>query len=118
MISHFNEKDALAVSAIRALVIDEINKANSGHPGMALDIAPALYVLYKNHIVADPKHPEWINRDRFVLSSGHNSALLYAMLHVAGYEVSLDDIKQFRQLNSQATQNLAGPKALMPPVVL
>ena len=101
MISHFNEKDALAVSAIRALVIDEINKANSGHPGMALDIAPALYVLYKNHIVADPKHPEWINRDRFVLSSGHNSALLYAMLHVAGYEVSLDDIKQFRQLNSR-----------------
>lgn len=101
MISHFNEKDALAVSAIRALVIDEINKANSGHPGMALDIAPALYVLYKNHLVADPKHPEWINRDRFVLSSGHNSALLYAMLHVAGYEVSLDDIKQFRQLNSK-----------------
>ncbi|MCQ2799502.1 MAG: transketolase [Bacilli bacterium] len=97
----FDKTDALAVSAIRALLIDEINKANSGHPGMALDIAPAMYVLYKNHLVADPKNPEWINRDRFVLSSGHNSALLYAMLHVAGYEVSMDDIKSFRQMHSK-----------------
>lgn len=97
----FNKTDTLAVNAIRALLIDEINKANSGHPGMALDIAPAMYVLYKNHIVADPKNPEWINRDRFVLSSGHNSALLYAMLHVAGYDVTMDDIKQFRQMHSR-----------------
>ncbi|MCH4210484.1 MAG: transketolase [Bacilli bacterium] len=95
-----NSLDKEAVAAIRSLLIDEINKAKSGHPGMALDIAPALYVLYKNHLIADPKDPKWINRDRFVLSSGHNSALLYAMLHVAGYAVSMDDIKKFRQLNS------------------
>jgi transketolase len=92
--------DDLCVGALRALVIDETNHAKSGHPGMALDIAPALYVLFKNHLVADPEHPEWLNRDRFVLSSGHNSALLYAMLHLAGYKVSLDDLKAFRSLNS------------------
>ena len=93
--------DQLAVSAIRCLLLDEITKANSGHPGMALDIAPAMYALFKYHLVADPKNPKWINRDRFILSSGHNSALLYAMLHVAGYDVTIDDLKQFRQLNSR-----------------
>jgi transketolase len=92
--------DDLAVAAIRSLVIDEINTAKSGHPGMALDIAPALYVLYRNHLVSDPAHPEWINRDRFVLSSGHNSALLYAMIHLAGYGLTIDDLKKFRQLDS------------------
>jgi len=92
--------DGLAVSALRALVIDETNHAKSGHPGMALDIAPALYVLFSKHLVADPAHPTWINRDRFVLSSGHNSALLYAMLHLTGYGVSLDDLKAFRSINS------------------
>jgi len=92
--------DKLSVSALRALVIDETNHAKSGHPGMALDIAPTLYVLFQKHLVADPEHPEWVSRDRFVLSSGHNSALLYAMLHLAGYGVSLDDLKGFRSLNS------------------
>jgi transketolase len=96
----FAEVDDLAVSAIRSLIIDEINTAKSGHPGMALDIAPALYVLYRNHLVSDPAHPTWINRDRFVLSSGHNSALLYAMLHLAGYGLTIDDLKKFRQLDS------------------
>jgi len=99
----FKKDDALddrCVGAIRALIIDETNTAKSGHPGMALDIAPALYVLYKNHLVADPEHPEWVNRDRFVLSSGHNSALLYAILHLSGYKISLDDLKAFRSLNS------------------
>lgn len=93
--------DQLAVNSIRCLLLDEIQKANSGHPGMALDVAPALYVLYKYHLIADPKNPNWPNRDRFVLSSGHNSALLYAMLHVAGYDVTIDDLKAFRQLNSR-----------------
>ncbi|MBP5091355.1 MAG: transketolase, partial [Bacilli bacterium] len=92
--------DKLSIGAIRALVIDEISKANSGHPGMPLDIAPAIYTLVKNHLVADPKDPKWINRDRFVLSSGHCSALLYAVLHLAGYAISLDDLKSFRQLDS------------------
>ena len=92
--------DQLSIGAIRALVIDEISKANSGHPGMPLDIAPAIYTLVKNHLVADPKDPSWINRDRFVLSSGHCSALLYAVLHLAGYAVSLEDLKNFRQLDS------------------
>lgn len=95
------EIDAKSINTIRCLLLDEIQKANSGHPGMALDIAPAMYTLYKYHLVADPKHPTWINRDRFVLSSGHNSALLYAMLHVAGYDVTIDDLKSFRQLNSR-----------------
>lgn len=89
-----------SVTALRALVIDTINKANSGHPGMALDIAPTLYVLFRNHLVADPKNPEWVNRDRFVMSSGHVSALLYSMLHVAGYGLPMEDLKVFRQLHS------------------
>jgi transketolase len=92
--------DRLCVAALRSLVIDETNHAKSGHPGMALDIAPTLYVLFKNHLVANPEHPEWLSRDRFVLSSGHNSALLYAMLHLSGYGVSMDDLKAFRTLNS------------------
>ena len=92
--------DELSVSTIRSLCIDEINKANSGHPGMALGSAPILYTLWTRHLVADPKDPEWFNRDRFVLSAGHASALLYAMLHLSGYELSMDDIKQFRQLGS------------------
>ncbi len=93
--------DRLSVATIRSLLIDMINKSNSGHPGMALDITPAMYVLYKNHIVADPKNPNWVNRDRFVLSSGHTCALLYSMLHVTGYKVTMDDLKNFRQLHSK-----------------
>ena len=92
--------DELSVATIRALCIDTINKANSGHPGMALGSAPILYTLFTRHLVANPKEPEWFNRDRFVLSAGHASALLYAMLHLSGYELSLDDLKQFRQLGS------------------
>lgn len=91
----------LSVAAIRSTVIDVINKANSGHPGMALDAAPALYALFHDHLVADPAHPQWGSRDRFVLSSGHASSLLYTMLHVSGYDVSMDDLKNFRQLGSK-----------------
>ncbi len=93
--------DEKSVGTLRCLLLDEIQKANSGHPGMALDAAPALYTLFKYHLVSDPKHPDWINRDRFVLSSGHNSALLYAMLHLSGYDLAIDDLKNFRQLNSR-----------------
>ena len=91
---------SLSIATIRSLCIDMINKANSGHPGMALGSAPILYTLFTKHLVADPKDPEWINRDRFVLSAGHASSLLYTMLHLSGYEVSLDDLKNFRQLDS------------------
>ncbi len=92
--------DKLAVSAIRATCIDVVNKAKSGHPGMALGSAPIMYTLFSNHLVANPKEPMWFNRDRFVLSAGHASSLLYTMLHLCGYEVSLDDLKSFRQLGS------------------
>lgn len=93
--------DKLCVAAIRSLCIDGINKAKSGHPGMALGSAPILYTLFSRHLVSDPTHPNWINRDRFVLSAGHASMLLYAMLHIAGYSVSMDDIQNFRQLGSK-----------------
>ncbi len=92
--------DELCVSAIRALVIDTINKANSGHPGMALDAAPIMYALYRDHLIADPSDPKWINRDRLVYSAGHPSALIYSLLHLSGYKTSIDDLKSFRQLNS------------------
>lgn len=93
--------DSLAVAAIRSLCIDGINKAKSGHPGMALGSAPALYTLFTRHLVSDPSHPNWINRDRFVLSAGHASMLLYTMLHLAGYDVTMDDLKNFRQIGSR-----------------
>lgn len=93
--------DSLSIAAARCLLIDEIHSANSGHPGMALDIAPLMYTLYKYFLVADPKEPTWINRDRFVLSSGHNSPLLYAIMHMAGYPLSMDDLKAFRHLGSK-----------------
>ena len=91
----------LVIGTLRSLVIDMTNNAKSGHPGMALDIAPAVYALFHDHLISDPRHPQWENRDRFVLSSGHNSALLYALLHLAGYEVSMDDLKAFRQIGSK-----------------
>ena len=94
------EIDRLSVATIRSLCIDIVNKANSGHPGMALGSSPILYALFTRHLVTNPKEPEWINRDRFVLSAGHASDLLYAMLHLSGYELSLDDLKQFRQIDS------------------
>ncbi|MBO4286409.1 MAG: transketolase, partial [Bacilli bacterium] len=96
-----NQKiDELSIATIRSLCIDMINKAKSGHPGMALGSAPILYTLFTRHLVAYPKDPDWINRDRFVLSGGHASSLLYSLLHLSGYALSLDDLKNFRQLGS------------------
>ena len=92
--------EKLAIATIRSLCIDMTNKAKSGHPGIALGAAPILYTLYTRHLVATPKDARWINRDRFVLSAGHGSSLLYSILHLAGYKVSIDDIKNFRQLHS------------------
>jgi len=90
----------LSINAIKVLGIDAINKANSGHPGMVLGAAPIAYTLYSQVINASLKDKNWINRDRFVLASGHASMLLYSTLHLAGYKISMDDIKNFRQVGS------------------
>lgn len=91
----------LAVNTIRTLSIDAINAANSGHPGLPMGAAPMAYALWANHLNHNPNHPKWFNRDRFVLSAGHGSSLLYSLLHLAGYDVSIDDLKNFRKLNSK-----------------
>lgn len=93
--------DELCISTIRTLSLDAIQKANSGHPGLPLGMAPAAYVLWTKFLRHNPKNPKWFGRDRFLLSAGHGSMLLYSLLHLAGYDLSLDDIKQFRQLHSK-----------------
>jgi transketolase len=92
--------DMLCINAIRALSIDAVQKANSGHPGLPLGGAPMAYVLWKNHLKYNPANPRWYDRDRFILSAGHGSMLLYSLLYLTGYPVSLDEIKHFRQLGS------------------
>ena len=88
------------IDSIRCLAIDMIDNAHSGHPGIALGAAPIIYALYAKHLRIDPKNPNLFNRDRFVLSAGHASALLYATLFMAGYDLTLDDLKAFRQIDS------------------
>ncbi len=88
-------------SAIRALAMDAVQKANSGHPGAPMGMAEIAEVLWNHHMRHNPNNPQWANRDRFVLSNGHGSMLIYALLHLTGYDVSIDDIKQFRQLHSK-----------------
>jgi len=88
-------------SAIRALAMDAVQKANSGHPGAPMGMAEIAEVLWNHHLRHNPNNPKWANRDRFVLSNGHGSMLLYALLHLTGYDLSLDDLKQFRQLHSR-----------------
>ncbi|MBX3159949.1 MAG: transketolase [Deltaproteobacteria bacterium] len=91
----------LAINTIRTLSIDAVQKANSGHPGLPLGAAPMAYALWQHHLKHDPRAPQWFDRDRFVLSAGHGSMLLYALLHLTGYDVSLDDLKAFRQWGSK-----------------
>ncbi len=88
-------------SAVRALAMDAVQKANSGHPGMPMGMAEIAEVLWIHHLRHNPKNPEWFDRDRFVLSNGHGSMLIYALLHLTGYDLSMEDIKQFRQLHSK-----------------
>ncbi|MGV2941282.1 transketolase [Mesobacillus sp. LC4] len=97
----FKEIDMLSIDSIRTLSIDAIEKANSGHPGMPMGAAPMAYTLWNRYMNINPKNPEWFNRDRFVLSAGHGSMLLYSLLHLAGYDLTMDDIKQFRQWGSK-----------------
>jgi len=93
--------DELCVNTIRLLAVDGVQKANSGHPGMPMGMAPAAYVLWTRHLKYSPANPLWHNRDRFILSGGHGSMLLYSLLHLSGYEMSLDDLKSFRQWGSK-----------------
>ena len=97
----FNKNDDRAISAIRALSLAQIEAANSGHPGLPMGAAPMAYVLWNKFLKANPKNSSWFNRDRFILSAGHGSSMLYSLLHLAGYDVSIDDLKDFRQLNAK-----------------
>jgi len=91
----------LAINTIRFLAVDAVQKANSGHPGLPMGAAPMAYVLWTEFLKHNPQNPHWFNRDRFVLSAGHGSMLLYALLHLTGYDLSLDEIKRFRQWGSK-----------------
>ena len=93
--------DTESINTLRFLSIDEVQAANSGHPGLPLGTAPLMYTIWDRFMKYNPENPNWFDRDRFVLSPGHGSALLYAMLHLAGYDLSLEDLKNFRQWGSK-----------------
>lgn len=95
------QADQLAINAIRTLSIDAIEKANSGHPGLPMGAAPMAYTLWTKQLRHNPQNPNWFNRDRFILSAGHGSMLLYSLLHLGGYGLELDEIKNFRQWDSK-----------------
>jgi transketolase len=100
-ISPKTDIDTLSINTIRTLSLDAVQKANSGHPGLPLGMAPAAYVLWTRFLRHNPKNPKWFGRDRFLLSAGHGSMLLYSLLYLTGYDLSLDEIKRFRQLHSR-----------------
>src|SRR5437763_17211786 len=93
--------DQLCINTIRGLSIDAVEKANSGHPGMPMGTAPMAYTLWTRHLRHNPKNPHWFNRDRFILSAGHGSMLLYSLLHLTGYDLPLEELRHFRQLGSK-----------------
>ncbi len=97
-----DDLDQLCINTIRFLSVDAVQKAQSGHPGMPLGAAPMAYALWTRLLKHNPRNPDWFDRDRFVLSAGHGSMLLYSLLHLTGYDLSLDDIKHFRQFGSKA----------------
>ncbi|MGN7939101.1 transketolase [Virgibacillus sp. 6R] len=99
--SELTQTEKLSIETIRTLSIDAIEKANSGHPGMPMGAAPMAYTLWTKFMNVNPSNPSWFNRDRFVLSAGHGSMLLYSLLHLTGYDVSMDDLKSFRQWGSK-----------------
>ena len=92
--------DQLSINTIRFLAVDAVQKANSGHPGLPMGCAPIAYALYTKYMNHNPANPNWLNRDRFILSAGHGSMMLYSILHLSGYNISLDDLKSFRQWKS------------------
>jgi transketolase len=93
--------DQLCINTIRTLAIDAVQKANSGHPGMPMGMAPAAYVLWTKYLRHNPRNPAWVNRDRFVLSAGHGCTLLYSLLHLTGYDLPMEELMNFRQWNSR-----------------
>src|SRR4028118_2297956 len=93
--------DQLCINTIRTLSLDAVQKAESGHPGLPLGMAPTAYILWTKFLRHNPKNPKWFNRDRFLLSAGHGSMLIYALLHLAGYDLPLEELKHFRQLHSK-----------------
>ncbi len=95
------ELDLLCVNTIRGLSMDAVQKANSGHPGLPMGAAPMAYALWTKHLKHNPASPKWFDRDRFILSAGHGSMLIYSLLHLTGYDLSIDDLKQFRQAHSK-----------------
>ncbi len=97
----FDQADTLAINTIRMLAVDATRQANSGHPGMPMGMAPAAHVLWSRHLKHSPSNPLWVDRDRFVLSAGHGSMLLYSLLHLHGYGLSLEELKNFRQWGSK-----------------
>src|SRR5690625_1323973 len=92
---------SVMANALRALAMDAVQAAKSGHPGAPMGMAEIAQVLWTQHLKHNPQAPDWINRDRFVLSNGHASMLIYALLHLSGYDLPLEQLKQFRQLHSQ-----------------
>ncbi|MCL4324770.1 MAG: transketolase, partial [Candidatus Thermoplasmatota archaeon] len=96
-----SDLDQLCINSLRFLAVDSVEQARSGHPGLPLGAAPMAYVLWDRRLRHNPANPRWWNRDRFVLSAGHGSALLYALLHATGYDLTLEDLKQFRQMGSR-----------------
>lgn len=95
------ELQTTAINTLRFLAVDGVQKANSGHPGLPLGAAAMAYTIWTRHLIHNPVNPKWINRDRFILSGGHGSMLLYALLHLTGYDLTLEDLKNFRQLHSR-----------------
>ncbi|HEU68001.1 MAG TPA: transketolase, partial [Candidatus Acetothermia bacterium] len=97
----WTEQDRRAVNALRFLAADMVERAKSGHPGLPLGAAPMAYVLWTRHLKHNPRNPAWPDRDRFILSAGHGSALLYALLHLSGYDLPLQELQRFRQWGSR-----------------
>ena len=97
-----NTLDQQCIDTLRFLSVDAVQKANSGHPGMPLGAAPMAFALWSRFLKSNPCNPDWADRDRFVLSAGHGSMLLYSLPHLSGYDLSLDDIQRFRQWGSKA----------------
>ena len=93
--------DEVCINTIRMLSVDMVQQANSGHPGMPMGAAPMAYVLWTEFLKHHPKNPKWPDRDRFVLSAGHGSALLYSLLHLTGYDLPMEELKRFRQWGSK-----------------
>src|SRR5687768_11529161 len=93
--------DQLCINTIRTLAMDAVQQADSGHPGTPMALAPLAYLIWTRHMRHDPADPQWADRDRFVLSCGHASMLLYSLLHLSGYDLGLEDLKQFRQWGSR-----------------